>query len=458
MSLQTPYTPPPAAFVSYESFRIDAEAGHIEYTYTRDDAERFTLRIRMDLTPAREPAVAAALAPAAFALGLALASYVFVVYCPREVRVRAGHLNEEQLDFWQRVFVGGLMEHFYVHRIPFRGFCIVSDAAPHEGAPLVALPAPEERRVLVALGGGKDSALLVELLREAGARIAGSYFEEYVGEIAALPALAGFITVARTEEVHVISQELVSGPELLRIAGRDSIHDYTLYPILYALSAVLVARMHGYRYIAVGNERSANYGHAVHCGHPVNHQYEKSFDFERRLSAYIERWLAPEVRYFSGLMHLWELQIVERFSHYPQYFPVLLSCNQPREGTWCRTCAKCAVTCLLLSAFLPPHEVTRILGKDLLSDGAMAPHFDAILGLVGHKPLECICTREEAVLAVRLAAGQYRGAGAALPPYLEQALAATRAEVIDTEALLRGYDEQNLLPAWLRPGGSAASS
>ncbi|MFO0759696.1 MAG: hypothetical protein U0359_24620 [Byssovorax sp.] len=454
MSVCTPYSPPPTAFISYDSFRIDPEAGYIEYAYSRDDAERFLLRIRLDLSPARDPGVAAALAPAAFTLGLALISYVFVVYCPPEIRVRAAYLSDEQIDFWQSIFVGGLMEHFYVHQIPFQGLRIVADAAPSERVPLFALPVPDEKRVLVALGGGKDSALLVEMLREAGAQIAGSYYEDYPRETEALAVLAAFFEAARTEQLHIVSQDLVSDPELLAAARHDDVHDYTFYPIFYALSAVLVARMHGYRYIAVGNERSANFGNAEHQGHPVNHQYEKSFGFERRLSAYIERWLAPEVRYFSGLMHLWEIQIVERFVRYPQYFPVLLSCNQPRDRTWCRGCAKCAVTYLLLSAFLPPAEAAQILGGDLFADEALAVHFDAILGIAGDKPLECVCTREEGILAARLAGERYRDAGVALPPYLARAIEATRAEAIDAEALLHGYNEENLLPAWLRPTSS----
>ncbi|KAL3671582.1 hypothetical protein V7S43_003498 [Phytophthora oleae] len=57
---------------------------------------------------------------------------------------------------------------------------------------------------------------------------------------------------------------------------------------LVAFDSVLAAILGDFTYVAVGNERSANYGNnVVHEGRPVNHQYDKSFDFETRAHAYI---------------------------------------------------------------------------------------------------------------------------------------------------------------------------
>ena len=167
---------------------------------------------------------------------------------------------------------------------------------------------------------------------------------------------------------------------------------------------------------------------------------EKSFAFESAFHAYCRRYLAPEIHYFSGLMHLWEIQIVERFARHPKYFPVLLSCNKPVAQSWCRRCPKCAVTYLLLSAFVDPAEVQAIFGEELFARAELEPAFQAILGVVGDKPLECVCTPEEAVLAARRAAQRIAAAGAPLPGLLARALAGTAAVVIDEAARANPLD------------------
>jgi hypothetical protein len=149
-------------------------------------------------------------------------------------------------------------------------------------------------------------------------------------------------------------------------------------------------------------------------------------------------------------MHLWELQIVQRFARHPKYFPVLLSCNRPVDGTWCRRCPKCAVTCLLLSAFLDPAEVHAIFGEDLFAREELAPAFDAILGIRGDKPLECVCTPEEAILAARLCSRRFAARGEAPPGYLARAVELTRGVAIDEEQLLGDFNSENLLPAWFK--------
>lgn len=446
--MDRPVRAPAPGYVSYDSFHIDVEQGALEFSYGYNDVERFVLRVRLDLRPARDPAVLRALSATVFALGHALLSYVYVAFCTTEIRVRAGYLDEAQVAFWHAVFEGGLMEHFYVKGIPWGGLRIVVEAPPSARLAPADLPLPAGRRVLVPLGGGKDSSVLIELLREAGAEVFGCYFEEYLGELGALAPLAGYAKVATPDGVHLASQELVSEPALREASGDPEILEYTLYPSLYALTGVLFSLMHGYRYIAVGNERSANFGNAVHGGFPVNHQYEKSFAFESAFHAYCRRYLAPEIHYFSGLMHLWEIQIVERFARHPKYFPVLLSCNKPVAQSWCRRCPKCAVTYLLLSAFVDPAEVQAIFGEELFARAELEPAFQAILGVVGDKPLECVCTPEEAVLAARRAAQRIAAAGAPLPGLLARALAGTAAVVIDEAALLGDHNEENLLPSW----------
>ena len=141
---------------------------------------------------------------------------------------------------------------------------------------------------------------------------------------------------------------------------------------------VLVAAGTGCGYVAVGNERSANEGAGVKwIGEEVNHQYDKSYPFERKLHNYIWRATAHDgagtggggasasvggvgpaggLYYFSLLMPFWDVQVVELFSRVArQYLPLILSCNEAlgrNHSRWCASCEKCAFVFALLSAFL----------------------------------------------------------------------------------------------------------
>ena len=56
-------------------------------------------------------------------------------------------------------------------------------------------------------------------------------------------------------------------PQLLAPYKRyENITDYVLYAALYGFAGVLVSLLHGYDHIAIGNERSANFGNLIYAG------------------------------------------------------------------------------------------------------------------------------------------------------------------------------------------------
>ena len=139
------------------------------------------------------------------------------------------------------------------------------------------------------------------------------------------------------------------------------------WPTLIAFSAAFVSLALGYDTIAVGNERSANEGQGTNWYDiEVNHQYDKSFAFEKLTNRYIRRWIDSDIWYFSALQHLWEVQIAKIFCTAPfsAYHPLFMSCNLPEECTrWCSRCPKCAFLFVLLSGFMDPSQVSvRLLG------------------------------------------------------------------------------------------------
>ena len=62
-------------------------------------------------------------------------------------------------------------------------------------------------------------------------------------------------------------------------------------------------------------------------GEKVNHQYSKSFEFECDFENYANKYLRANVKYFSFLRPLNELQIAKIFARQEKYHNVFKSCN-----------------------------------------------------------------------------------------------------------------------------------
>ena len=147
--------------------------------------------------------------------------------------------------------------------------------------------------------------------------------------------------------------------------------------LFYDLAAVLAARMAGAGAVAVGNERSADFGNLSYRGLEVNHQYTKSDGFERELVELLGA-LGAGVRFYSPLRPLYELQIAEAFAALPRYHSHFMSCNEGQLGgrrQWCGRCAKCAFLALILEPFLPAGQATATIN---------VPFYPPLVGLPFH--------------------------------------------------------------------------
>lgn len=62
-------------------------------------------------------------------------------------------------------------------------------------------------------------------------------------------------------------------------------------------------------------------------GEKINHQYSKSYEFEMDFEDYSKKYLKGNVKYFSFLRPLNELQIAKIFSKHKKYHKIFKSCN-----------------------------------------------------------------------------------------------------------------------------------
>lgn len=370
-----------------------------------------------------------------FNLGMVeLVSY-WKITCSPEVVVEAGSLNEAQIRWWKDLYFNGLGEFFYVNRIEEaepEGFMRIAckggnaseslqngiaasglaESTLTQPATALDIPAqPSTPGVLVPIGGGKDSAVTLELLREAGEPI-------YAYIINPRGATVHTTEVAGLDADHVVSVKRTLDKNMLELNKKGFLNGHTPFSALVAFSGIIAARMRGLSYIALSNESSAN--ESTVMGSTVNHQYSKSFKFEADFHHYQETYLPGSACYFSMLRPLSEFQIARYFAGKKQYHGIFRSCNAgSKTDSWCGHCPKCLFVYLILSPFLSRQEVRDIFGRDMLEDETMLPVLEQLTGVCQEKPFECVGSRDEINTAIVMTIDNIEAEQEKLPLLLE---------------------------------------
>ena len=459
-----------------------------------------------------------------FHLGLVEMLSYWKAACSPEIVVRAGALSTEQTAWWMNLLRHGMGEYFYVNQIDFRAADLVriisapraltSPAViPRSAATrdLLLNPWPQkgEKQIpplrqaqgrndtekdLVLTSGGKDSAVTLELLREA--KVGQAFLP--ASKSTGLEACTYFdcLLLNPTEAaLAVAKQALLSqgvggqagcakpiivrrtiDKRLLELNAAGYLNGHTPFSALLAFLGVTVAALFGHRRVIVSNERSAEEATVEYLGAAINHQYSKTFEFETAFREYCERYLIPReqqiprgvypersrrarddiagVEYFSLLRPLYELQIAERFSKHREYFPLFRSCNRGMAtNAWCGRCPKCLFVWTVLYPFVEREQLLGIFGADLFASEGATELLRALLGLDAAKPFECVGTKEETLAALHLCVEKYKQQSLPLPPALgaiEQSVFASRSDLPAlAQRILVSWSDQHHVPTEL---------
>ncbi len=348
---------------------------------------------------------------AVFHLGLIEAfSYWKATASPR-IEVLPGGLAPAQIQWWEDLLINGMGEFFYRNDIDFTSPDFVK-IVPAAKAPAVAVyTGTLPHRSLLTIGGGRDSALAAGLLRDSGHEFACMMLNPST----AAQEIASLVTSA---ESVVIRRSIC--PELLELNRRGFLNGHTPFSAYLSFIGAICLCLYGYSNIIVANERSSDEGNVLYFGKDINHQYSKSFRFERLFDEYLQKYLLARGRYFSFVRPLYELQIGKLFSSFPAFFERFKSCNRNRSNSWCGQCPKCLSVFLTMYPFVPLSALTKVFGKDLLLDGRNVAILRELAG-VEVKPFECVATTAEIVAALALVIAEVRVSGDPLPPLLEWA-------------------------------------
>lgn len=319
------------------------------------------------------------------------------------IKIKAGPLSKAQTTWWKNLLLNGMGEFFFTNNIDFTKKDFIKIQAPdHKGKIPLYQPSPDSKGVLVPVGGGKDSLVSLETLKKAGQSISTM-------AVNPVPAIAKTDQIAEPQNSIQIQRRI--DPKLIELNQQGFLNGHTPFSAMLAFTSLLVTCLFDLNQVAMSQEQSANEEHLIMFGRKINHQYSKSFEFENDFIQYKNSYLAPKVQYYSLIRPLHELQVAQLFAQYKKYHSSFSSCNrnftiknqEEQKFFWCNQCPKCLFVFMMLFPFLTEEEIKKIFGLNLFTKPDLLPLMKELIGEGKHKPLECVGTAQESLVAFNLA-------------------------------------------------------
>ncbi len=422
---------------TFRSYSFDRTSGEVLLTYAIDN-EEFVERLVFPIPSTGIPeGIDDALDRALFALHLVAGASYYKAKLPPVIAVESGELSTEQGAFWNNLYTLGLGEFFYRNALDFRGYVRFPVAPPpgpllrkegetHLKAPHIFEEGSERAGAVVPIGGGKDSLVAIEMLRAAGIDFDLVMFGNHarIREVAAEVGKP-LMQIARTID-----------PKLMALNAAGAWNGHVPITAYVGIASMIVALLYDKRDVVFANERSANTGSAEFEGVMINHQYSKSIDAERDLQKYLAAFVTPDVRVFSVLRPMSELDIARRFAANGKYFNVFSSCNKnfkqggvPAVTRWCGKCPKCAFVFVMLAAFIPRRKMVEMFGEDILLRNDLVPMYRDLTGYGTMKPFECVGEFEEVIAAFALIEGRGEYADSPIVQWFSSEVASTHHDI-----------------------------
>ena len=378
----------------YESYDVqfDKEFLYIKYHFNIPGLTKFTPEIKISREYIRNDVVLSYVNYLVFQIGLIeLISYVKCT-CSKDIVIECDYINEEQISFLKKLYYNGLGEFLYTNGINVSEDELFNITCTHEKK---ELPHIEYNGVgnLISVGGGKDSCVSLEILKN----------EENNSCFIINPKTPSLETAyaAGYSDKDILKVERILDRKIVELNKEGYLNGHTPFSSIVAFISYLCAYLNGKKNIILSNESSANEPTVI--GTNINHQYSKTYEFEKDFMDYMNKFIKLDIKYFSLLRGLSEMSIAKLFSKYKHFHKAFKSCNlgsKEKEWIWCCNCPKCLFVYIILSPYLTYEERIEIFKEDLYERKDLLETFIEIVGYSETKPFECVGTYSEARYAV----------------------------------------------------------
>jgi hypothetical protein len=426
-------------FFIYEDFIYNVDDTGLHIVYHFNLADKFKFSPKISFLPNKAVNIQNIPVPLLenliFHIGMIEMISYWKAACPPKIMVKPFYLEARQLQWWKNLYYKGMGEFFYLNGITTDAESFVRIESS-QNRKLTKTDIITEPAYLVPVGGGKDSAITLEILKKEN-----SVTPFVINPRKAIDdciATAGF---SSNESVTVLRS---IHPQLLQLNKLGFLNGHTPFSALLAFVSLLASALSGKKNIALSNESSAN--ESTVKGSFVNHQYSKTFSFERDFRSYVNEYITGSINYFSFLRPLHEIQIASVFSSMPKYFPGFKSCNAgSKKDEWCCNCPKCLFTYIILSPFLDEGELKKIFGENLLDKAFMEYYLNQLTGNEPVKPFECVGTIEEVNVALIMTMKKYSGKLPLLLQDYKESHAYFRYKDVAAETLIKKLGNEHFL-------------
>lgn len=347
-----------------------------------------------------------------FNLGMVEVVSYLKATCSPKLIVKAGVLNEEQINWYKKLYINGLGEFFYRNNI-------VEAMNIDTFLDIEVLTAIDNELVLekhlsgnlVPVGGGKDSSLSLEILK---------HMDNICYIVNPRGASHDSAIVAGYNEQQIYAPKRTLDSRLLELNKQGFLNGHTPFSAILAFSSYASAIILGRKNIVLSNESSANEANV--SGTNINHQYSKSIEFENDFREYVSKFVCENgPNYFSLLRPLSEWQIVKGFTKNDKYFKVFKSCNAgSKQDIWCENCSKCLYVYIMLKAFLSDENMNKIFKTEMLNNESLRDIFNGLVYPDYDKPFECVGTKDEINLSLNMIVDKLIKEGKQLPVLLKE--------------------------------------
>ena len=330
--------------------------------------------------------------------------------CSKNVIIKCGYINEEQISWFKKLYYYGLGELFYTNniKVSIDEFMNIKCTGQENNS------FAEESNLdgyIIPVGGGKDSIVTLEILKNMKRRAL---------IVNPKPVTLKCAEIAGIENDNIIEVYRTIDKGIIELNSEGFINGHTPFSSMLAFLSYFIGYITGNKYIALSNESSANESNVE--GEKINHQYSKTYEFENDFKQYTDKYLKTGVKYFSFLRPLTEIQIAKLVSKYEKYHKVFKSCNvgsKEKEWKWCCNCPKCLFVFTILSPFLYKDKLFNIFGEDLFEKKSLEKTFIELLGYGKTKPFECVGTYREVRYAASYVINKLEKENKKLPYLLE---------------------------------------
>lgn len=326
----------------------------------------------------------------AFNIGLLeIVSYWKSTISPNII-INCGNITNKQKEFFKKLYYRGLSEFFYLNNLEpdYNTFVTFKCNGPYYNEDIDYSGSGS----LVAIGGGKDSCVTLSIYPKEDV----SCFMVNPKEVMLNCAYAKGI---KDDQIYKVQRMIDKG--LLELNEEGFLNGHTPFSAMIAFVSFLTIYLNNKERILVSNESSANEANIKDTN--INHQYSKSYEFEKDFQDYAKEFLNSNIKYYSFLRPLSEYQIAMLFAKKKEYHQIFKSCNigsKKVPWNWCCNCSKCLFVYSLLSPFLYEEDLINIFGEDLFKKEDLLNTFIDLIGKGDQKPFECVGTFEEINYAI----------------------------------------------------------